>query len=244
MGRARAGRRLGGTARRCLCLLCGLLVGGPAHAQSHDIAGSDDPVCEQAGRIAERAHALPDGLLLAIGRVESGRWDAARGRTVPWPWTIDANGDGRRYDSKAQAVAAAASLRAAGTPYVDVGCFQIDLTYHPDAFPDLDQAFDPYANADYAGRFLADLHMRAGTWDDAVAAYHSLQPDRGTAYRQRVFAVWPVHEAPLPALPASGPLVVRFASGASMRVWTPGLAVDAADSAGLPRVIVGVPHAH
>ena len=45
-----------------------------AHAQR--IVEPNSP-CEQAGLDAEREYALPAGLLSAIGRVESGRWDAA-----------------------------------------------------------------------------------------------------------------------------------------------------------------------
>ena len=34
--------------------------------------------CEQAGIAAEQAGGLPTGLLLAIGKVESGRWDPGK----------------------------------------------------------------------------------------------------------------------------------------------------------------------
>jgi Transglycosylase SLT domain len=239
---------------RCGCfgLVVGLLLNCPAHAQQADKApGTGDPVCEQAGRQAEQAHNLPAGVLLAIGRVETGRWDPARGRLVPWPWAIDANGDGALLESKEEAVARTAVLRARGTPNVDVGCFQIDLTSHPDAFATLDQAFDPFTNADYAGKFLARLFARTGTWDDAVAAYHSMQPERGAAYRQRVFSDWlQKNDLAVPALPhpAPGPLVVQFASGARMQVWTPGNAMPVPDvtymqpgAPVLPHVIVGRP---
>ena len=30
---------------------------------------------------------------------------------------------------------------------IDVGCFQVDLFYHPYAFTSLEEAFDPDANA-------------------------------------------------------------------------------------------------
>jgi Transglycosylase SLT domain len=226
----------------------------PTPAQQSDSAApSNDSPCEQAGRQAERAHALPAGLLLAIGRVESGRWDSERGRVVPWPWAVDAGGDGTLLDSKDAAIAHTTALRNAGTRNVDVGCYQINMASHPAAFTDLQQAFDPVANADFAGRFLAELHTHLGNWDDAVAAYHSAQPDLGTPYRQTVFANWPADSHPAAGAQSgnvqSGPLVVQFASGASIRIWTPGntgtvadgLAVTLLAAALLPRVVTGTP---
>jgi len=129
------------------------------------------------------------GLLPALARVESGRPDGA-GAIRPWPWTIDVEGQGRFYATKAEAVAAVRELRASGVRSIDVGCLQVNLAHHPDAFADLDQAFDPAANALYAARFLNALHGRDHDWADAIAAYHSETPRLGTAYRARVLAIW------------------------------------------------------
>jgi len=217
------------------------------------VARSSESACEQAGRQAERTHALPAGLLLAIGRVESGRWDGARGRVVPWPWAVDAAGDGTLLDSKAAAIARTVALRDAGIRNVDVGCYQVNLASHPVAFPDLEQAFDPAANADYAGRFLVELHARLGSWNDAVAAYHSMQPERGIPYRELVFANWSLGDHPaggdVRSGPTAGPVVVTLASGAIVRIWTPGgagaadgsVTVTTGEPASLPRVLTGTP---
>ena len=261
-------------------MLLHLLAVGPAFAQTtaappvfapriDGAPPSAESACEQAGSQAERAHALPAGLLLAIGRVESGRWDAERQRVVPWPWAIDAEGAGALIDTKAAAVARADALRDAGIRNIDVGCFQINLASHPFAFADLNEAFDPVANADYAGRFLGDLHARYGDWNAAVAAYHSTQPERGIPYRQLVFANWPPGDQLLNDQHLNdqrrddqhqgdhatstdvqiGPLVVEFRSGARMRIWTPGSAattsevvpIASAAAIALPHVIVGKP---
>jgi hypothetical protein len=140
---------------------------------------------------------------------------------VPWPWAIDAGGDGTLLDSKEAAIARTAALRDAGSHNIDVGCFQINLAMHRSAFTDLQQAFDPVANADYAARFLVELHAHLGNWNDAVAAYHSAQPDLGTPYRQAVFANWPMGGHAAAADIQSGPVVVELASGARIRIWTP-----------------------
>jgi hypothetical protein len=252
----RHGRRRA-SARSCIGLLGLLVLGVPARGQTVP-QGAPIPAsaCEQAGRDAERQYALPVGLLAAIGRVESGRWDASLGRVVPTPWAIDAGGQPYMPDSKQSALQQIRALQTGGIRNIDVGCFQINLLNHPSAFTDLDQAFDPVANAQYAARFLTLLRARLGTWEDAVAAYHSATPSRGIPYRQLVFANWSAPEgwdrlrSTPPTLsqasnPASPVSVFSF-GGTEIRVWTPSqigtaagmISIGAAKSeAPLPRVI-------
>jgi hypothetical protein len=171
--------------------------------------------CEQAGTAAEQRFGLPPGLLLAIGKVESGRWNAAQGRMIPWPWSVDVDGEGQMFGNSQDAVSAASAAQTAGRHSIDVGCFQISLLNHPDAFADLDQAFDPQANAQYAAHFLATLQVRLGNWQDAVAAYHSATPELGLPYRERVYAAWSG------ATPVSQVLGVQFAAFPGIHVWAP-----------------------
>lgn len=141
--------------------------------------------------MATKAHGVPPGLMAAVGRVESGRRDPVSGAFHPWPWTVDADGQGTFYDTKAQAVAAVRALQANGGHSIDVGCMQVNLQQHPHAFASLEQAFDPMANADYAARFLVDLQGQSGSWPKATALYHSATPVLGAAYEQKVMAAWP-----------------------------------------------------
>jgi hypothetical protein len=129
--------------------------------------------------------------MAAIGRVESGRRDPQSGEWHPWPWTINAEGQGFFYDTKAQAVAAVRLLQGKGVRSIDVGCMQVNLMHHPNAFATLDQAFDPQTNAAYAARFLTRLFAQAGNWPSAAALYHSATPELGADYQRRVLAVWP-----------------------------------------------------
>ena len=107
-----------------------------------------------------------------------------------WPWTINAAGKGQWFETADDALRAVRALMEGGTRSIDIGCFQINMLHHPQAFQTLEQGFDPMANAAYAARFLAGLQARTGSWDAAVAAYHSADPTRGYAYRQQVFAAW------------------------------------------------------
>jgi hypothetical protein len=148
-------------------------------------------LCRPAILAAERSFGIPDHLLAAIAHVESGRRDPVSGSFDPWPWTINADGQGSFYDTKTQAVAAVQDMRMRGVRSIDVGCMQISLLHHPDAFTSLDQAFDPAANALYGARFLRELHDKANAWPRAVELYHSATPELGQEYGRQVYAALP-----------------------------------------------------
>jgi hypothetical protein len=190
------------------------IAASPAHA-------GDLSVCERAAAEAEQSQNLPAGLLTAIGRVESGRWDQQLRRVVPWPWAVDVAGNGVLLDSKDAAVATVQAQRAGGQRNIDVGCFQINLLHHPDAFASAEQALDPRVNAQYAARFLTGLRARLGSWEQAVAAYHSATPELGEPYRKLVFASWSgAGETQRQAVVARDVVAIGSAYG-GIRVWTP-----------------------
>ncbi|HLB78883.1 MAG TPA: transglycosylase SLT domain-containing protein [Dongiaceae bacterium] len=153
-------------------------------------AGGPQGLCAAEIARVERAEAIPAHLLGAIARVESGRWNRADGAIFAWPWTVTAQGRGRYLPDKQAAIAEVRRLRADGIANIDVGCMQINLLHHPDAFADLDTAFDPAANVAYAGRFLTELRRELRSWARAVARYHSATPELYRGYRDRVFAAW------------------------------------------------------
>ncbi len=193
-------------------------VPAPAPAPVQPAAQAVPPsACEQAGQVAEQTNGLPPGLLLAIGRAESGRWDAAAQRFIPWPWSADIDGTPLWYDSVAAAVGDIQTRNADGRHSIDVGCFQINLGWHPDAFATLQQAFDPVANANYAAAFLRGLNARLGSWPAAIAAYHSANPQLGNPYKDRVMAFW---SATPTFLPPAAPLQNQ-ADQFGIHVWTP-----------------------
>ncbi len=176
-----------------LCAAGLLLFSAPAVLCARaDAAPSVADACLPAIAAAERQVHLPPKLLDAIALVESGRLDPATGRIKPWPWSINADGVDHVYATKAEAIAAVRQFQAQGVRSIDVGCMQISLLHHPDAFASLDEAFDPAANAAYGARFLASLYRQMGSWPLAAAAYHSQTPDIGRSYASRVMAIWPL----------------------------------------------------
>lgn len=148
-------------------------------------------ICRNAVRAAEREKGLPPMLLAAIARVESGRRDPSTGTLHPWPWTVNVEGEGRAFASKAEAIAFVRQAKARGAASIDIGCMQVNILHHPDAFPSLEAAFDPLTNARYAARFLTELNQGTGDWSRAAGAYHSRTPELAAAYRERINAAWP-----------------------------------------------------
>ncbi len=171
-------RRLARTGILIVCALTAVLPARVAHAA--------DLACRIAAVTAERRYGLPPGLLLAIGKVESGATDPRTGTLEPWPWSVDWQGQSLSFPTKAATIAWVRALQAGDDPSVDVGCFQINLHYHPDAFDTLDEAFDPARNADAAARFLVQLHAQFGDWGQATGAYHSQTASLAAPYRRRV----------------------------------------------------------
>jgi hypothetical protein len=183
----------------------------PAAARAVEAA---DPalLCETAITSAEFVGRLPPRLLGAIGLTETGRTDPGSGRVRPWPWTINAEGEGQFFRTKQQAVAAVRALQASGVRSIDVGCLQVNLMYHPAAFATLEDAFDPRINAAYAARFLNALYAEGRDWAHAIAAYHSETPALGDAYRVLVMARWQngnLRAAAAPVASAYGDFVRR-----------------------------------
>jgi hypothetical protein len=188
-----------GGAFALLMAAAGALVGigaTAAPAAARPAPAAPDPIrqCRAAIQLAERAHNLPPQLLHAIARVESGRRDPETGTVGPWPWTINAEGQGRSFATREEAIAQVRQLQARGVRLIDVGCMQINLHHHPQAFASLEEAFDPIANARYAARFLRELHATQGDWTIAAGHYHSSTPERAEGYRARVLAAWPAEQ--------------------------------------------------
>ena len=147
-------------------------------------------VCADAIGHAERARDIPKALLTAIARTESGRWDSDRKAVFAWPWTVTNGPDGKFFPTKAEAIAHVRQLQARGIRNIDVGCMQINLYYHADAFPDLDTAFDPKANSAYAATFLRGLFATYKSWGEAIRRYHSGNPKFNRPYYEKVAKAW------------------------------------------------------
>ncbi len=176
------------------CVSALLCLASAQAADTRALVGALPPasggICRAAIATAEAALRVPDAFLSAIAKVESGRADPETGIVTAWPWAVNAEGIGSFYASKAEAIAAVRALQARGVRSIDVGCLQVNLLQHPDAFASLEEAFDPVTNANYAAGFLSALFRQTGSWPLAAAAYHSQTPTLGAPYERRVLAEW------------------------------------------------------
>lgn len=137
--------------------------------------------CLDHAKAAEERHGLPDGLLQSVVIVESGAN----------PFAVNFKGKGYMYKDLETAHGFVSELLSEGRKVIDVGCGQVNLYWHPKAFADLDEAFDPASNLDYAARHLRELAGPSENWERAVGHYHSpSNPERAEHYRKAVYAVY------------------------------------------------------
>lgn len=183
------------TLRRALiCLPLLVLPAMPVKAE----APYDDMImgalrCTRYFSQMEREYQLPPHLLSAISVTETGRYHKKLGVRVPWPWTINAEGKGDYFRTKNDALQTVRKLQKQGMKSIDVGCMQVNLYHHADAFPNLATALDPRSNIRYAIEFLLKNYERTGSWQTAIAHYHSKTPSRGRRYAEKVINTWREH---------------------------------------------------
>ena len=168
---------------------------GPSRAaqetgKSADSSTSARNLCAPIIAAIEHAQGIPARLLTAISLAESGRRDDDNQEIIAWPWTINAEGEGRFFATKDAAIAAVKKLRARGVTSIDVGCMQVNLHHHADAFASLEDAFDPEHNAAYAAQFLKELKDDTRSWTMAIGYYHSTTRELNMPYRNKVYRLW------------------------------------------------------
>ncbi len=174
------GQTLAGSAKNLVRRGGGPMFSNPAPVQT----------CGEAIARAEQRYGTPAGLLTAIAVVETGRRDPHTGVVTPWPWSVNADNTSWYFATEAEAIAWVRDAQAHGTASIDVGCMQVNLFYHPQAFASVDEAFDPAHNADYAARFLMQLCAESGSWVQATGFYHSRTSDLALGYRRQVASVF------------------------------------------------------
>lgn len=168
-----------------------LMLIQPVQARAYNDKIDDSMVCMNATQKMEKVYQIKKHMLTTISSVETGRWNAAQKQKTAWPWTVNAQGKGMYFDSKAEAVKAVKNLQAKGVRSIDVGCMQINLAYHPDAFDNIEEALDPQTNAEYGAKFLKNLYENNGRdWIKAAMAYHSSVPHKALKYKKKIVSTY------------------------------------------------------
>lgn len=175
-------------------ILAMAIISTDASAADMRFNDKEAQLCERYFSKYEKEYTLPARLLKAISTQESGRWNSKYQKKMPWPWTINAEGKGYYFATKRQAIAKVRKLQRQGVKSIDVGCMQINLRYHPEAFQSLNQAFDPATNIAYSAELLRKHYENKESWKKAVASYHSgagaSHSERGRDYAKKVLTVW------------------------------------------------------
>ncbi|MDR1375456.1 MAG: transglycosylase SLT domain-containing protein [Holosporaceae bacterium] len=150
---------------------------------------SQHDLCESEIAKAEKKYGIPYRLLMAIGTVESGRSLDARAKRA-WPWTICAAGKSYYFSTKSAAIATVKRLMSRGIRNIDVGCMQVNLLHHSQAFKTLEEAFTPKYNVSYAAKFFVELKNTYNSWTHAVGYYHSKAAKYYRPYCSVVYNTW------------------------------------------------------
>jgi hypothetical protein len=147
-------------------------------------------LCAMAVDHAEQKHNILGQILRAISLAESGRYDRLRKASFAWPWTVTSGKNSHYLPSLEAAIAKVKEMRAQNIRNIDVGCMQVNLAYHPDAFANLDEAFNPETNVAYAAAHLKKLYIARHSWTLAVGYYHSSTRRLNRSYRRKVMGLW------------------------------------------------------
>ena len=139
--------------------------------------GQSADTCDRAARKASDALSVPLDVLRAITRIETG--------LTPWPWTVNMEGEGHWFESRDKALVFVFKHFKRGARSFDLGCFQLNFKWHGPKFRSIEDMLDPYANATYAAKLLAELHAELGDWSAAAGAYHSRTPSVARLYTSR-----------------------------------------------------------
>lgn len=150
------------TSRCAVLALMAWALAGPAPAQE---------VPPPAYQVAARQVGIPSSVLYAVALQESGT--RLNRRLVPWPWTLNVAGVGRRFPTQAKACAHLhLALRVVPPTRIDVGLGQINLSYQRHRYSRPCELLAPYRNLAIAADILREQHVPGQDWLITVGRYH------------------------------------------------------------------------
>ena len=153
-------------------------------------AADDALVCLKETAKQEKENKIQTNLLSAIALAESGRYSKNYPSGIAWPWTVTTVDGGYFFETKKEAIEKVRRLRNEGITSIDVGCMQVNLKFHPNAFESLEDALDPAKNVAYAAEFLKRNHKETGSWGIAATRYHSKTTHKAFKYEDKLLNIW------------------------------------------------------
>lgn len=159
----------------CFMIICSSIGWGsdkPATAKPLSIK---EVIAEQ-----ENQKGIPQDLLKAIGKIESGLS----------PWAVNADGRSHIFKTKAAAARYIKELVEEGTTNFSVGCMQLHYASHRRHFKSIEAMLEPQNNIAHAAKLIKNLERRHGSMERAVKLYHSPSPTHQKRYKNRVYGMW------------------------------------------------------
>lgn len=174
---------------RSLVVIINLLLFPVCALATQDIELAHSIRCLKLFEAYEHKYNMPSDTLHSISLQESGRMHSGGRTKMVWPWTVNVEGKGYHFNSKKEAVRFVKGELAQGRRSIDVGCMQVNLKQHPDAFSSIEEALDPRSNVNYGAYFLRLKYEQLGNWSKAIAHYHSATPSLGVPYKDKVIKI-------------------------------------------------------
>lgn len=173
-----------------LVLLSLVLSSAKAYAK-FDKELQESRKCSSAFSYFEQKYRLPPNSLHPISLHETAKKHSKHDIVIVWPWTVMNNQEGKGYHFKTQqeAVRYAREQFMLGNNNLDVGCMQINLKHHPEAFSSLSNAFSPRKNVSYGAYFLSENLKKLGSIDKAIGRYHSATEELAKKYHSNVIKI-------------------------------------------------------
>lgn len=147
--------------------------------------------CANAFSYFEQKYKLPVNSLYSISLHETAKKHSKYNISIVWPWTVMNNqeGKGHYFRSQQEAMRYVRKQFMLGNNNLDVGCMQINLKHHPEAFLSLSQAFSPRKNINYGAYFLSENLKKLGSIDKAIGRYHSATEALAKQYHSSVIKI-------------------------------------------------------
>jgi soluble lytic murein transglycosylase-like protein len=129
---------------------------------------------------AEIQHEIPEGLLAAIAKVESGNR----------AYAVNLGGRSIYASSFAEASSTAKAQIKSGTSNIDLGVMQLNYRWHGKQFANIEEMLTPKNNINYAAGLLKGLYNQHGNWQKAIRHYHSANLEHSRRYSRKVTVAW------------------------------------------------------
>jgi len=162
-------------------IILGIIQESDAHPSSIESA-RQSMNCRHIAKILERHYQIPDGLLQAIGTVES-RLKA---------WVVCEGRRGIHFSSKGEAETYLKKILGSGcSEDIFVGCMQLSYRNHRKRFKTCADLLNPFQNLNYAAKMIVRFYRQFGNWEKAIRCYHhSRESASSRRYAQKVLAAW------------------------------------------------------